>query len=159
MTETLNNGRQQQLTSEELIAQAYAAIASYGMHGKPPAPTGKPVAIKAAPGTTGTTTGSAGSAPAPYQQPSRELRSSAPFQPPPPSGAPVSPMGRPIPPSRHAMTTGSPATSRPVSVPGSRNTRPTQQQQPQKKSGWGTMIIWLLIILFFLLGLPYLVLN
>ena len=209
MSEAAQENRKQMLASEELIAQAYAAISSTGKHGEPPAPTGAPVAVQAPPSAKpAAATKSAPSRPAaaptasrapslhqqaqtkptagpkvlptgaPHHQPARDHRSSSPFEPPPPSGAPVSPMTKPIVPSRHTMTTGpdsyNPGVPRPIPVDSAAQRPASQggpvpaqprsasqgspkpaQQQPKKKQGSGlTWFIWFLIIMFLIFVLP-----
>ena len=210
MSEVPQDNRKQLLASEELIAQAYAAISSSGRHGEPPAPTGAPVSAQAplsakpasatksaasrpaAPPTASrapslyqqaqakTTAGpKAVPAGAPYHQPVREHRSSSPFQPPPPTGAPASPLSKPIAPSRQTMTTGpdsyNPSAPRPIHVdsaqprPASQGSaspvpaspvpasqRPAQQTPQKKKSGGFAVFIWFIVILFLIFVLPYL---
>ena len=175
-------GSGQKLASDELIAQAYASIASRGMTGNPPAPTGSPVAAVAAPPSNAarkTTSSRASSAPspssvpslrqqaqtrpsagpktmpaqAPYKQAARDLRQSSPFQPPPPTGSPIPAAGKPIMPSRQAVTTG-PGSSQP-NTPRPANQRPAQQL-PKKKSNWVAWLIWLFIIMFVVFVMPYL---
>ena len=180
MAEVSQNTREQPLASEELIAQAYAAIAGYGVTSQPPAPTGTPISVQT-PSSTQTTQRRTSSQPAtyqaassaptlqewaktkptagpktiptqaPYRQGAKELRQSSPFQPPPPNGAPLATASKPIVPSRQAVTTG--PDSRQPNTPRPSSQRPAGQQ-PQKKSGWVTALVWLIIIVFILFILP-----
>lgn len=47
LSSSMASGWQQPASSEQLIAEAYAAIASHGVHGQPSAPTGTPVSVAA----------------------------------------------------------------------------------------------------------------
>lgn len=170
------NYSERTITSDQLIAEAYAAIERFGMREEPPPPTGAPVSVQAAPKSAASRPAASSAASyvpslsqqakakptagpkviptgAPYQQPARESRSSSPFQPPPPSGAGHTQVSRPIAPSRQAMTTGpasgAPAPPRPI-APASASPQPANQRSaqpvPKKKSNG-----WVTAFIWFLI--------
>ena len=204
MTDTTINDKKHS-SSDELIAQAYAAVKGASLYDKPLAPAYTPTPVEAPP-TEKTPqqksaarppqpTASTTPAPAVPKVPKARPHIPSPTQPPAPTGRPAAPVAKPVKPSKQVLTTSSgtlqtdipysqntqparrmPATRyppvnqstppqaqaphtqsvspRPQNTPSPQRSRPTPPPTPKKRSGWGTMLIWLAIIFFLFWLLP-----